>query len=160
MGSIRSGREEMLELIDRIHRQLGILVVLSSHILDDVERVCDYVVVLDGGQVVASQPLHVPDDDTADLACARRRRSRSVSEASRGAGSGRHGRPGSSTRRMSSSSPVTATGSLDAIRDAAAMTGSPLRLLRPAKRSLEELYVDSVGAGANGARGRRRASKR
>src|ERR687897_1952096 len=61
------GREEMLDLIGRINRQLGILVVLSSHILDDVERVCDYVVVLDEGQVVASQPLHVPDDDTADF---------------------------------------------------------------------------------------------
>jgi hypothetical protein len=48
---------------------------------------------------------------------------------------------------------------LDAIRDAAAKTGLPLRLLRPAKRSLEDLYVDSVG-GADGARGRRRASKR
>ena len=51
---------------------------------------------------------------------------------------------------------------LDAIRDAAAMSGSPLRLLRPAKRSLEDLYVDSVGAGAgaDGARDRRRASER
>jgi hypothetical protein len=51
-------------------------------------------------------------------------------------------------------------GTLDAIRDAAAITGSPLRLLRPAKRSLEDLYVDSVGAGGDGARSRRRSSKR
>ena len=49
---------------------------------------------------------------------------------------------------------------LDAIRDAAAITGTPLRLLRPAKRSLEDLYVDSVGAGGDGARDRRRASER
>ncbi|MCD6032955.1 MAG: transporter related protein, partial [Thermomicrobiales bacterium] len=61
------GREEMLGLIERIHRQLGILVVLSSHILDDIERVCDYVVVLDDGRVVASQSLHAPVDDNADL---------------------------------------------------------------------------------------------
>jgi hypothetical protein len=47
---------------------------------------------------------------------------------------------------------------LDAIRDAAAVTGSPLRLLRPATRSLEDLYVDSVGAGANGARGNGRGA--
>ena len=55
--------------------------------------------------------------------------------------------------------PRNGDGVLDAIRDAAAMTGSPLRLLRPAKRSLEELYVDSVGASANRARSWR-ASKR
>jgi hypothetical protein len=48
---------------------------------------------------------------------------------------------------------------LDAIRDAAAVSGSPLRLLRPAARSLEDLYVDSVG-GADSVRNRRRASKR
>src|SRR4051794_7194411 len=53
-----TGREEMLVLIERIHRQLGILVVLSSHILDDVERVCEYVVVLDHGKVAASTPIH------------------------------------------------------------------------------------------------------
>jgi ABC-2 type transport system ATP-binding protein len=153
------GREEMLDLISRINRQLGILVVLSSHILDDVERVCDYVVVLDGGQVVASQPLHVPDDETADL----------------------HvrvdGDPGPFLKSLeefglvarpagieftSDEFVIARAGdrTLDAIRDAAATTNSPLRLLRPAKRSLEDLYVDSVGAGADEAHGARRASRR
>ena len=33
---------------------------------------------------------------------------------------------------------------LDAIRDAAATTNTPLRLLRPATRSLEDLYIGSV----------------
>src|SRR5215207_8537872 len=153
------GREEMLELIGRIHQQLGVLVVISSHILDDVERVCDYVVVLDGGQVVASQPLHVPDDDTADLHVRVDgdpgpflKRLEELGLATRPAG----------IEYTSDEFVVARDGdrSLDAIRDAAAMTGSPLRLLRPAKRTLEELYVDSVGAAANGATGRRRASKR
>src|SRR3712207_7506748 len=44
------GREEMLDLIGRIHERLGIAVVLSSHILDDIERVCRFVVILDGGR--------------------------------------------------------------------------------------------------------------
>ena len=50
---------------------------------------------------------------------------------------------------------------LDAIRDAAAAARRCVSL-RPAKRSLEDLYVDSVGAGAgaDGARDRRRASER
>jgi ABC-2 type transport system ATP-binding protein len=151
------GREEMLDLIDRIHQQLGILVVLSSHILDDVERVCDYVVVLDGGQVVASQPLHVPDDDTTDVHVR--------VDGNPGPFLQTLGELGIEARpagiEYSSDEFVIARGgdqTLDAIRDAAAVTGSPLRLLRPATRSLEDLYVDSVGAGANGARGNGRGA--
>jgi ABC-2 type transport system ATP-binding protein len=151
------GREEMLDLIDRIHQQLGILVVLSSHILDDVERVCDYVVVLDGGQVVASQPLHVPDDDTTDVHV---RVDGNPGPFLRTLGElGIEARPAGI--EYSSDEFVIARGgdqTLDAIRDAAAVTGSPLRLLRPATRSLEDLYVDSVGAGANGARGNGRGA--
>ena len=152
------GREEMLDLIGCINRQLGILVLLSSHILDDVERVCDYVVVLDGGRVVASQPLHVPDEDVADLHVRVDgdpgpflKSLEELGLAARPAG----------IEYTSDEFIVARDGdrALDAIRDAAAKTGSPLRLLRPAKRSLEDLYVDSVG-GADGARGRRRASKR
>ena len=153
------GREEMLDLIERIHRQLGILVVLSSHILDDVERVCDYVVVLDGGQVVASQPLHVPDDDTADLHV---RVDGDVEPFLRTLGEfGIEARP-AGIEYTSDEFVIARRGerTLDAIRDAAATTGSPLRLLRPATRSLEDLYVDSVGAGGNGARGDGRDPKR
>jgi len=143
------GREEMLDLIDRIHRQLGILVVLSSHILDDVERVCDYVVVLDGGQVVASQALHVPDDGAADLhvrvdgdPAPFLMRLRETGIEARVAG----------IEFLTDEFIVSRDGdrTLDAIRDAAAMTGSPLRLLRPATRTLEDLYVDSVGASGKG----------
>jgi ABC-2 type transport system ATP-binding protein len=152
------GREEMLDLIGRINRQLAILVVLSSHILDDVERVCDYVVVLDGGQVVASQPLHVPDDDTADLHV--RVDGDSAPFLKSLAGLGLVARPAGI--EYTSDEFIVARDSglaVDAIRDAAATTGSPLRLLRPATRSLQDLYADAVGA-ADRARTHRRASKR
>jgi ABC-2 type transport system ATP-binding protein len=145
------GREEMLALIERIHRQLGILVVLSSHILDDVERVCDYVVVLAGGKVVVSQPLHVPEDDAADLHV--RVDGDPTPFLTRLAASGIEARP-AGIEYLSDELVIHRDGdrTLDAIRDAAAATSSPLRLLRPATRSLEELYVDSVGAGADDAR--------
>jgi ABC-2 type transport system ATP-binding protein len=141
------GREEMLALIERIHRQLGILVVLSSHILDDVERVCDYVVVLDGGEVVASQSLHVPEDETADLHV--RVDGDPAPFLKTLAAAGIQSRP-AGIEYASDEFLVHRDGerTLDAIRDAAAETGSPLRLLRPATRSLEDLYVDSVGDGA------------
>ena len=56
-GMDPQGREDMLELVQRIYREMGITVVFSSHILEDIERVCDYVVILDGGRVVTAQPL-------------------------------------------------------------------------------------------------------
>jgi ABC-2 type transport system ATP-binding protein len=46
-------REEMLALVRRVGHELGINVVLSSHLLDEVERVSDAVVILDDGRVVA-----------------------------------------------------------------------------------------------------------
>lgn len=51
-----AGREEMLELISRLG-SFGINVLVSSHVLPDIERTCDWVVMLDGGQVLRSGPL-------------------------------------------------------------------------------------------------------
>jgi len=50
-------REAMLALIRRVGHEFGIDVVLSSHLLDEVERTCDRVVVLDGGRIVAEGTL-------------------------------------------------------------------------------------------------------
>lgn len=51
-----SGREGMLRLISRF-RDYGINVLFSSHILDDIERTCDWVVMLNEGRLVHSEPL-------------------------------------------------------------------------------------------------------
>ena len=50
-------RDAMLELIRRIGTEFGISVVLSSHLLEEVERVCDGIVILSGGAVVTSGRL-------------------------------------------------------------------------------------------------------
>lgn len=46
-------RDSMLQLIVQIHRDFGIDVLLSSHLLEEVERICDHVVALDHGTLVA-----------------------------------------------------------------------------------------------------------
>ncbi|HEX6645046.1 MAG TPA: ABC transporter ATP-binding protein, partial [Gemmatimonadales bacterium] len=48
------GREEMLALIRKTHRDFGISVLFSSHLMADVERTCDRIVVLQGGRLVQS----------------------------------------------------------------------------------------------------------
>lgn len=47
-------REEMLRLVRRVADDLGIHVLLSSHLLEEVERVADSVVILDHGRTVAT----------------------------------------------------------------------------------------------------------
>lgn len=48
-----TGRDEMLTLVARLGT-FGISVLLATHLLDDVQRVCDHVVMLDGGRLVIS----------------------------------------------------------------------------------------------------------
>jgi len=46
-------RDEMLNIIVQVNRNFGIDVVLSSHVLEEVERVCDHVVALAEGKLIA-----------------------------------------------------------------------------------------------------------
>ena len=46
-------RDEMLNIIVQVNRNFGIDVMLSSHVLEEVERVCDHVVALAEGKLVA-----------------------------------------------------------------------------------------------------------
>jgi ABC-2 type transport system ATP-binding protein len=51
------GRDEMLELVRDLAHEKQINLILSSHLLPDVEYTCDRVVVLDKGRVVAEGPI-------------------------------------------------------------------------------------------------------
>ncbi len=58
-----AGRDQMLEVIHRF-REFGLNVLFSSHLLDDIEQTCDWVVLLDGGRLLRSAPLDPPSDGT------------------------------------------------------------------------------------------------
>jgi ABC-2 type transport system ATP-binding protein len=51
------GRDEMLELIRDLGHNKNVNLILSSHLLPDVEFTCDHVVVVDKGQVAAQGPI-------------------------------------------------------------------------------------------------------
>jgi len=56
-GMDPKGRDEMLELIRDLGHNKNVNLILSSHLLPDVEYTCDDVIVMDKGQVVAQGPI-------------------------------------------------------------------------------------------------------
>jgi len=52
-----AGRDEMLDLVRRTGKEFGIAVMMSSHLLSEIERVCDYLVVIEGGRLMQAGPL-------------------------------------------------------------------------------------------------------
>jgi ABC-2 type transport system ATP-binding protein len=130
-------RTEMLALIRRIGTEFGVHIVVSSHHLEEVERICDAVVIVEGGAVVHAGTL-------ADLR------------------SGQEGLVVEVDERVDELASVLAARGLDVtvdrgmlllngtndaydvIRDAVAELGLGLRRLEPRGRTLEDVYL---GAG-------------
>lgn len=54
LGLDPRGQQELLELIRRIARERNVGVILCSHALSEIEEVCDDVVILNSGQIVAT----------------------------------------------------------------------------------------------------------
>jgi ABC-2 type transport system ATP-binding protein len=52
-----AGREGMLKLLATLARRPGRSLVLATHLLGDVEEVCDQVLMLNAGEVIATGPL-------------------------------------------------------------------------------------------------------
>ncbi len=140
------GRESMLELIARIHTMMGMSVVLSSHILEDIERVCDYVIIINGGRLVMSGPIGKSRQDEGEIIVRVDGNSELFKE--------KLETLGISNIRMSSRSQVspfpelivlhTSDDVYDAIRDTAVALDMPLRTMRSRVHSLEELYLNAV----------------
>jgi ABC-2 type transport system ATP-binding protein len=56
-GMDPKGRDEMLELVRDLAFEKGVNVIVSSHLLPDIEYTCSYIVVMDKGQVATSGPI-------------------------------------------------------------------------------------------------------
>lgn len=146
-------RDAMLELIHRIGHEFGITVLLSSHLLEEVERICDAAVILAGGTVAAAGSL----------------------EQLRGSGEGvaleldgdpelvhrtldAIHRTGAQIRAEGRGFVITGDDQLvTTVRDVLASTGVGVRRLGRRTVSLEEVFL-GVGAGADPTRDPRRAS--
>lgn len=62
------GRDDMLGLIRRVHAEFGISVLVTSHLLGELERTSDHLVVIDGGQLLRASSTSDFTQATASLA--------------------------------------------------------------------------------------------
>jgi ABC-2 type transport system ATP-binding protein len=138
-----TGRDDMLELIRRIGTEFGISVIVTSHLLGELERVCDGIVVIDGGRLLrhsttASVTEQTPvvavevDADPGGLV--------SLLEA-RGVGVQLHG----GLLHVA----VADDSAYDAVRDAVAELGLGLVRMEQQRHRMTEIFTEPEGSAAH-----------
>jgi ABC-2 type transport system ATP-binding protein len=137
------GRLEMLELIRLLAHEKGIHVILSSHLLRDVEEVCDAVVVLQGGRLVRHESLSVLSRGRPDAALVR---ITGDQDAFRAACEERGLSVMAETERELELH-LAEAGQTAPVFAAAVASGAIVRMLRPMRVSLEEALIDVLGEG-------------
>src|SRR5512142_493143 len=63
-----AGRDEMLDLVHRTGTEFGMAVIVASHLLGEIERVCSYLVAIEAGRLLRSAPLGDFTEQTGALA--------------------------------------------------------------------------------------------
>jgi ABC-2 type transport system ATP-binding protein len=145
-----AGREEMLTLVRRLSTELGIGVVMSSHVLEDVARTCDSVIVLREGRVADTRRIdHAASAARGDVQVRlvgdsagfqRAAAERGLQVVAGPAGGAPDGDAEWLLVRGGDSESV-----LRGVRDAACAAGAGLHELRPAGPTLEEALIGAIG---------------
>jgi ABC-2 type transport system ATP-binding protein len=141
------GRDDMLALVRDVSHGKGLSVVVSSHLLPDIEKTCDAVIVVKGGQVMRQGPLRElarttePEYEVDLLAY-------SEGFVSAMAGKGAHlaGAQGSRLRFAFPTDAADAPPLGLRIFAAARESGAQVRGFRPAQRRLEDVFMEAIDA--------------
>jgi len=137
-----SGRDEMLELIRRTGTEFGIAVVLASHLLGEIERVCDFLVAIDAGRLLRAAPLGSFTERTGVIRVELEDDPGTLAERLTAAGL---------QVRVDGRSVLAVledASGYDLIRDLVAELGLGLTRIEPERRTLEDLFRDDPGAAA------------
>jgi ABC-2 type transport system ATP-binding protein len=133
-----AGRSAMLDLIARVGSEFGISMLVSSHLLGEIEQICDHLVVIDGGRLLRAdsmtsftqvrQVLLVEvDEGLAEL---------EAELAARGL------RPAQEDRGLLVQ--IKSAGTYDEVRDTVADLGLPLHRIEQRRRRVEELFREET----------------
>lgn len=134
-------REDMLELIRHVGHDLGMNVILSSHLLEEVERVSDSVIILDAGVVVADgrlDDLRTGGDELAVEVDGDHAMASALADRLSAAGVAAH-----ATLRtvvVAIERPIV----LDLVRDVIADAGIGIRRLQPRVATLEDVFLSAA----------------
>ena len=142
-GMDPKGRDEMLELVRDLAHRKNVNVIVSSHLLPDVEFTCDHVVVMDKGRVAAAGPIEALKQPRGRVYELRVKAAGDVDpflETLRTAGLECHATEDDVMRVFVPGD----AGAHDIFRLAAA-AGVQVRHLRPSVPTLEDVFADAVG---------------
>lgn len=142
-GMDPKGREEMLELIRDLAHNKGVNLILSSHLLPDVEYTCDRVVVIDKGTIAAEGPIATlkgPAGRVYELRV--KGDSARLIEVLRAEGYECHDTEEDVMRVFV---PAAMDGGAQALFRVAAREGMQVRHLRPSVPTLEDVFARAVG---------------
>ena len=141
-GMDPKGRDEMLELVRDLGHNKGVSLILSSHLLPDVEFTCDYVVVMDKGQVATQGPINELKGPTGRVYELRIKGDlRGFLDVLATAGMESHATDEDVMRVFV----PAAVGDHTAIFKAAAQFGVQVRHLRPSVPTLEDVFAKAIG---------------
>ena len=134
----------MLRLVRGLYERAGVSVVLSTHILRDVEEICDSVVILGRGKLLVHdtiENLRRPAD--ASVTVGLERPEPALGEAL-GRLDARWEAAGEDAVRVFGEPRAAAAVALRAAHE----TGALVRRIESGRNTLEEIFLDAVGAGA------------
>ncbi len=133
-----AGREEMLDLIKRTGNDFGIAVVVASHLLGEIEQVCNYLLAVDAGRLLRAAPITTFTARTPVLAV-------EVEEGADRLAAALAGR-GFKTRAEETCVLVALEDEAlyDAVRDTVADLELPLIRIEQERRRLEDLFRDTA----------------
>jgi len=140
------GRERMLRLVRALFDRAGVSVVLSTHILRDVEQVCDEVVILGAGRLLVHDTvdnLRRPVDESVVLSLDEELAA--FTEALDESGVRFERRAAGELRVYGEPAAAAAL-----VLDTARRTGAVVRRLERGRNSLEDIFLKAVGAGGAG----------
>ena len=142
-GMDPKGRDEMLELVRDLAHNKGINLILSSHLLPDVEYTCDHVVVMDKGRIAAAGSIDELKQPRGRVYELRVKTSDDVEmffDRLRAAGLECHATDDDIVRVF-----VPGDGGAQQIFSLAAAAGVQVRHLRPSVSTLEDVFAQAVG---------------